>query len=761
MKIQYLISLWLLAGTLLFHSAAASPAVVAVLILDNSGSMKTSDPANLRYTALDMLAALLDDGDRLGVIGFSTISQALTNGLISPRQYKGIRPSPPEGYTDIKTALVEASKMLASTGTDNKTGVILLTDGKAEIEHPYPEYERETLAQAQLLGVPVYAIALTPQADLAFLNRLAAVTGGAVFPARDASDLLDAYLQAFNAMQDRTVTGAGIVSAPGSVELEIDPALAPYLEKVSFVLGKSEGAQARLTDPGGQSPSANTPNTTITSDPRFLIITIRQPQGGIWKFMTTGAGQVRARAILYSRLRVQIVSPGSIQKTGEPIPIVARLLEQRESGELVKIIGDAAFSAQITRPDGSQESLDRFYDDGTHGDLVANDGDFTRLYGNALLPGTYLINITGRKGAVPVAQESRVQMVDFPTLLVDTPQGNYEIRDQPLLLQAHLAGGRLDSGEVLAHLTAPSGKHSEIRLAGREGAYMADFTPTENGTYSVEFETRNAIFLGVPFWEAARTELSVSLIRTLLIGPPEIQVTSGCLAGNPRITVTLPVSSLRQEHVELFIPGFTLQPAAFTLHPGEQQITFDISPIEQSPMTGDTQAILRLTALPGLQVQPGAELLLNFNVPARLIRCREPLSWGGLGILGVTLVGSLLVRRRRVNQTPARVSGTIRWWNDNQPATEAQECDLTALGSPNLTIGSHPDCDVCISTGELAERHVLLLAEKTENAVAMYLQPISAVKKGYGWLHARVLLAHCDQFCMGGLNFQYLSDSGE
>ena len=41
--------------------------------------------------------------------------------------------------------------------------------------------------------------------------------------------------------------------------------------------------------------------------------------------------------------------------------------------------------------------------------------------------------------------------------------------------------------------------------------------------------------------------------------------------------------------------------------------------------------------------------------------------------------------------------------------------------------------------------------------MTVYLQPVAAVKKGYGWLHTRVPLTHGDQFWMSGLNFLSIS----
>lgn len=738
---------------------AINPSVqlTVLLLVDNSGSMKASDPTGLRFTAVEMIAALLDASDRLGVVVFSTTAQRLTGGLISPLDFPGLPLLSPQGYTDIKAALLESANLLEDRPASSRAGILLLTDGKPEIESPYPAYEQETLDLARGLGVPVYAIALTSQADVSFLERLAAASGGQVFPARDASDLLDAYLRAFNAIQDRTILGEGSGNAP----LDLGPTLAPYLQKASFVLGKPEGTRAALLDPSGQVVTTATPGVTIHENPRFLVVTVRQPQGGTWQFQVSGAGVARARAVLYSRLRVQVISPQGLQKRGDPVPIIIRLVEERADGQVVTIIGEAAFTGEITRPDGRRESLDRFYDDGTHGDLLAGDGDFTRLYAGADLPGWYRMVITGRKGAVPVAQEMTFEVADFPHLVISAPSGEYEILDTPVTLMAKLTGGLLDQGEVLARVTAPSGRQVEILLAGQAGEYEGSFLPEENGRHSVQFETREALYRGAPFWDAARAEFTVHLLRGVTVGAPKTQVVMACFDAAPRITISLPVRSLRQEQIGLALDGFIAQPAAFTLQPGEQTLTFDLFPLVGKPTGREIRANLNLVLSPATPIQPGAILPLMFDIPSLWARCRQPLAWGGLGLFGLLLGGVLLTVKLRRASAPVLVRGTLRWWRDDQSPAEAHECDLTALARPTLRIGNQADCDLALPESSLDGEHAVLLAEISENGLQVVLQPVGVVQKGYGAVQGRIPLGHGDIFCMDGLNFQYLSDSGE
>ncbi|HIE39685.1 MAG TPA: VWA domain-containing protein, partial [Anaerolineae bacterium] len=558
------------------HLAAAqgpAPAQVAVLlILDNSGSMADSDPTDLRFTAAKLFMALLDEGDMVGLILFSTESHPLTDGLVTIRSaadkvdlVRRLQPMPADGWTDVKAAFADARAMLSRADlTGRKTVVVFLTDGKPEIASPYPEYEGETLGLARSLGVPVLSIALTPAAQTPFLNRMAAETGGTVVPADDASDLLDAYLEVFSQVKDRTVMGSGEAGAPGMARLELDPALAPYVEKAGFILSKPEGVAAQLLGPDGREVRQGDPGVSfaLTDDPRFAVVTVEQPAGGPWGFRLEGSGAVQARAILRSRLRVEVVAPGGFHELGQPMPIVVHLIEEQPDGRVIKIIGQASFSALITRPDERQESLDRFYDDGTDGDAVAGDGEYTRLYVNVDQPGTYTIAIHGRKGVVPVERIAHVEVVPFPQLVVDAPlDARYDIRSDPIPLQVRLEGGTpplLDRGEIIARLTAPSGAVHEVAMRADGGTYTGAFLPTEDGVYQVEFVPQEATYKGLPYTHVAHARFEARIVPTISIEVERVDLGRvEIVSATQGLTITVPVrsTSRRSETLSVRLEG--------------------------------------------------------------------------------------------------------------------------------------------------------------------------------------------------------------
>lgn len=582
-------------------ASEASEHVAVILILDNSGSMGSNDPEKLRYTAARLFISLLDEGDAVGVIQFSTTSRALTSGLIALRRpadqqalMAAIPSADPEHYTDMKAAFLDAQAMLKQAESElegRRTFVVFLTDGKPEIAKPYQAYEQETLDAARQLAAPVLSIPLTGGGDTPFLKRLTVETQGRIFPARDASELLDAYLQILGDLKDRTVLGSEVSSIPGTADLYLDPGLAPYVDRAIFVAGKPETATVNLLMPDGQNLQAaqSAGGTVMADDPGFLMISVTKPQSGMWQFQFSGSGRARGRAILFSRLRARLVAPGGVVEAGQPMSIVTRLIEAQPDRPTVNIIGQASFSALITRPDGVLDSLDQFYDDGTHGDARAGDGEFTRVYSNTVSQGNYLIHIQGRKGGAPAEYTTQVQAVAFPALIVERPsQPRYAVRQQPIDLSLLLEGAdpeALQSGSFLAHLTLPSGQVLQVMLVADGIRYHGQFKASEDGAYQVDFIPKEVYYSGLPFRHTTSARFLVQHVPTVTVHPARLMVEEPYLSSKKielataRAGLLLSASASSSAKSELDLsahlenmPGLHLQPpTTFRLAPGQDQ----------------------------------------------------------------------------------------------------------------------------------------------------------------------------------------------
>lgn len=763
--------MWFCSPVILPTAASMSVEnITVILILDNSGSMQTSDPGGLRFTGVRLFASLLDVGDSLGLILFSTQAETMTNSLAtltSQADKKNVLTElqfqEADGYTDVKAALEQAQRLLADADLrDEKVVIVLLTDGKPEIPNPYSNYESETLELARSLKVPVMAIALTSAAQTPFLDQLAAATDGRVFPADNASDLLNTYLLALGQIQDRTVIGGEKFQGLGS--LEIEPALAPYVHSASFVVGKPQNTSVHLFGPDGREITANTSNVIFKdlSDARFFILTLENPVSGMYSFRAQGGGTVQAWAILRSRLRVAVAKPANIHPLGKELPMVVSLLEEAPSGRFVRIIGEANFTARITRPDGSEVSLDRLYDDGTHGDAFANDGDYTRVYPNTDTEGIYLFSVEGWKGAIPVQAEGRVNILQFPEVVVDAPVGTMQVRGERIELRVHLEAGDppvFDQGELTAHVVSPSGRVEEIAMQGN-GVYAGEFLPAEDGEYQVLFETRNVKYRGVDYQTGLEHTFNVSIIPFVKVDAGETDIPSACFSTPDEIALSLAVTSSGDESLHLSVPdGWHIVPETVRVKQGEQNIAIRL--FANAGMRQESQKVdLLIEGRDKLEVLPEAVIEVEVQAPSLWTRCRVPIRLGG-AILILLLVGTTALQHAHKVALPLPVSGTLRHWQSGESSTKAVDIDLTALRKVSILVGSGATCDVILPHAELAPEHARLIAQKSPEGPEIYLEPVGEVRKGYGRQQARFTLQHGETFQMGTHEFQYLSDHGE
>ena len=76
-----LISLFTAAPVATLAQEPVSEHAMVIFVLDDSGSMADNDPLDVRYTAARLFVSLLDEGDAVGVIRFSTHSQPLTDDV--------------------------------------------------------------------------------------------------------------------------------------------------------------------------------------------------------------------------------------------------------------------------------------------------------------------------------------------------------------------------------------------------------------------------------------------------------------------------------------------------------------------------------------------------------------------------------------------------------------------------------------------------------------------------------------------------------
>ncbi|WP_158374533.1 VWA domain-containing protein [Cellulosimicrobium cellulans] len=156
-------------------------AVDAVLALDSSGSMSSSDPGRARVTAAKAFVTALLDPDRVAVVDFddaARLRQALTHDRAAAAT--AIDTTRASGGTNLAAAVrVSLNELDRGGEPDRDRVIVLLTDGVGT-------YDPALTTRAVESGTTIYTVGLGRSVDEALLQAIADATGGRFYWVDDA-----------------------------------------------------------------------------------------------------------------------------------------------------------------------------------------------------------------------------------------------------------------------------------------------------------------------------------------------------------------------------------------------------------------------------------------------------------------------------------------------------------------------------------------------------------------------------------------------
>lgn len=277
------------------------------MVIDISGSMKRNDPENLRRPAVDLLARLLPENSRAGVWTFGQQvnmlmpHQNVDDGWRELASNKAEQINSAGLYTNIGAALEKAAEAPADDGF-NKS-IILLTDGMVDISKDPEENRREwrrivdeVIPALRADGTTVHTIALSDDADAELMEKLAVATDGIAAVAKDADQLMQAFLKAFD------------VAAPAQQVPMTDNRFVvdSRVEEFTALIFRQTPDSTHLISPDG------TQYSSLSKDPgiswylsgSYDLITVRNPLEGQWRIEAEVAPNSRVTVVSDLQLRV-------------------------------------------------------------------------------------------------------------------------------------------------------------------------------------------------------------------------------------------------------------------------------------------------------------------------------------------------------------------------------------------------------------------------------------------------------------------------
>ena len=474
------------------------------IVIDISGSMKDTDPENLRQPALNLLTELLPDGARAGVWTFGRYVNMLVplESVDSQWRNNARAASPKISSVGLNTNLVEAlDRALYQATLDGgyDQTVILLTDGRIDMDategdptSPANVAERARLVRDVLprytsKGVRIHTLALSDGADTAMLQQIAMETDGLALKAHTADELMPAFLKAF----DRAVPSEQVPLNGNTFSID-----SSVNEFTALIFRSPSAKPTVLVSPSGQrfsrEMSSQGDQLRWHNDLNFDLITIKSPEEGEWGVDANVAPDSRVQILSDLRLNVSGL-PGSLF-SGVPVELQIALVNEGDIVDESTILQLTDISLQVTAPDGRTGS--KLLSDP---EQLPLDGIFRETLSRLTLPGEYRLEINAIGRTFQRHQVLTATLAEPVRVEVDE-----NIEGQVLNVRVFSESDMLDStlSRVIARITSPDGSSviESMMFNTETRSWELALTPDNGaGQYEIMLNIRGVSHSGMTF----------------------------------------------------------------------------------------------------------------------------------------------------------------------------------------------------------------------------------------------------------------------
>jgi len=328
-------------------------------LIDTSGSMKLTDPNNLRAESLRLLFSLLPEDCRFGLLTFDTETRTLRNPdrIASDRDallplLRGITSAGRD--TDLERPLREAYRLLRTTGASERM-ILLLTDGKMDVGDPVLDRAANERLAHEILpvlaqeGIRVHTVAFSPHSDVEALKEMALVTRGFFQLVDNPERIHLAFVDVFS----RT-SPFHAIPLHGS-RFFVDRSVSE-LTIVVTKQGAAQDVRLRLPDKSAHVHHRHPPGWQWFPSHAFEMITVSAPEVGTWE-VEYGAEEGNSVFIL-TDLRLLVSPEREVVIPGEDVRVRA-WLQQGEEDRVAPapVLSETRMSGEVACPDGTRSAF--------------------------------------------------------------------------------------------------------------------------------------------------------------------------------------------------------------------------------------------------------------------------------------------------------------------------------------------------------------------------------------------------------------------
>jgi uncharacterized protein (TIGR03503 family) len=365
-----LIHLVIVPGLLLFAAVTLAddlakplPADVRVII-DISGSMKKTDPENLRKPAVDLIVRLLPDNSKAGLWTFGqSVNMLMPHRVVDPSwrsegAQKATTINSVAMFTNIGAALEKATEDYEVPAQDYRRNIILLTDGVVDISKEavvnLNERKRiltDLLPRLKESDYRIHTIALSADADHELMKKLSIATDGIYEVADTADELMSTFLRIF----DQAVPAERIPLDENGFLVD-----ASIQEFTALIFRRAEVPATIIVAPDGKEYSGTDPQNNINwyRTAKYDLITVQHPVPGQWKVKTDMAPGSRVTVVSNLQLVVQPLK--SNIRSNQSLDLVYSFQENNQTitnQDFLGLLTGKALVAEVNSPEVTEIGL--------------------------------------------------------------------------------------------------------------------------------------------------------------------------------------------------------------------------------------------------------------------------------------------------------------------------------------------------------------------------------------------------------------------
>lgn len=289
------------------NTGSAAP-IDAVLVLDASNSMATSDPDKLGNEAMRLFIDMLPaKGDRVGIVSYTDVVQRekalldIQSQADKDELKKFIGELNRGAYTDTAVGVTEAVTMLQrSAQSGREPMIVMLADGNTQLNSnkgkTLTQSEQElasSVKKAAEAGIPVYTIGLNADGKLnqAELKKIADDTQGKSFVTNSADDLPGILSEIFASHQQLNIVPLDSLTGNGQFQdVKISVPNANVLE-ANVSITSAKPVKLKLKDPSGKEIAIPSDSVTLSTSKTYSLLKLIKPQEGDWTLSVQGANK--------------------------------------------------------------------------------------------------------------------------------------------------------------------------------------------------------------------------------------------------------------------------------------------------------------------------------------------------------------------------------------------------------------------------------------------------------------------------------------